>query len=69
MPKEEIERRGLEGAKWVRSEEAMMTAEMMSNNCIKYMDECFTTFTPRPTMTFTKIEEIKPKKLKHKFVY
>jgi len=69
MPKEEIERRGLEGAKWVRSEEAMMTAEMMSSNCIKYMDKCFTTFTPRPTMTFTKIEEIKPKKLKHKFVY
>jgi len=69
MPKEEIERRGLEGAKWVRSEEAMMTAKMMANNCVKYMDECFNTFTPRPSMTFTKIEEIKPKKLKHKFVY
>ena len=69
MSEEERELRGLKGSKWVHSEEAMMTAVRMSDNMIKYMDECFDKFTPRPTMTFTKIEEIKPKKLKHKFVY
>jgi len=66
---EERNKRGLKGMEWVRGEESMMTAEAMSNNMIKYMDECFEKFTSIPSMTFTKIEDLKPNKLKHKLVY
>jgi glycosyltransferase involved in cell wall biosynthesis len=69
LDKEERQRRGMLGAEWVRSEESMMTSEAMSNNMIKYIDECLSNFTPRPSMEFIKIEELKPKKLKHKLIY
>jgi hypothetical protein len=69
LGKEERQHRGMKGAEWVRSEEAMMTAEAMSNNMIKYMDECFDKFESRPTLEFFKIKELKPEKVKHKLIY
>jgi hypothetical protein len=41
----------------------------MNENIIKYVDQTINTFTPRKNFEFIKVEDIKPKKLRHKLVY
>lgn len=69
MGKEERERRGMLGRKWVTSDEAMMTAENMAKNTADCIDETLQNFKPRKSYTFTKVEEVSKKKLRHKLVY
>ena len=69
MGKEERERRGMLGREWVTSDEAMMTAENMAKNAADCIDETIENFKPRKSYTFTKVEELPKKKLRHKLVY
>jgi glycosyltransferase involved in cell wall biosynthesis len=69
MSKEEIKERGLAGREWVTSDESMQSARMMNNNMIKYIDQTLSNFKPRKKFEFIKIENIKPKQLRHKLVY
>jgi hypothetical protein len=69
MSKEEIKKRGLAGREWVTSDESMQSARMMNNNMIKYIDQTLNDFKPRKKFEFIKIENIKPKQLRHKLVY
>ena len=69
MGKEERERRGMLGREWATSDEAMMTAENMAKNTADCIDETIKNFKPRKSYTFTKVEELPKKKLRHKLVY
>ena len=69
MGKEERERRGALAREWVTSDEAMMTAENMAVNIAKTIDDTIENFKPRKPYTFTKVEELPKKKLRHKLVY
>jgi glycosyltransferase involved in cell wall biosynthesis len=69
MSTEEIKERGLAGREWVTSDESMQSARMMNNNMIKYIDQTINNFKPRKKFEFIKIEDIKPKQLRHKLVY
>jgi glycosyltransferase involved in cell wall biosynthesis len=69
MSAEEIKERGLAGREWVTSDESMQSARMMNNNMIKYIDQTIDNFKPRKKFEFIKIEDIQPKKLRHKLVY
>jgi glycosyltransferase involved in cell wall biosynthesis len=69
LPKEEKIKRGLAGREWARSDESMESARMMNENIIKYVDQTINTFTPRKNFEFIKVEDIKPKQLRHKLVY
>jgi glycosyltransferase involved in cell wall biosynthesis len=66
---QEIKERGLAGREWVTSNESMQSARMMNNNMIKYIDQTIDNFKPRKKFEFIKIEDIQPKKLRHKLVY
>ena len=48
MGKEERNRRGMEGRKWVMSDESMFTAENMGKNFIKNLDTLFEKWKPQP---------------------
>jgi hypothetical protein len=69
LSKEEKIERGLAGREWVTSDESMQSARRMNENIIKYVDQTIDTFTPRKNFEFIKVEDIKPKKLRHKLVY
>jgi glycosyltransferase involved in cell wall biosynthesis len=69
LPKEEKIKRGLAGREWVRSDESMESARRMNENIIKYVDQTINNFTPRKNFEFIKVEDIKPKQLRHKLVY
>jgi hypothetical protein len=69
MGKEERERRGMLGRQWVTSDEAMMTAENMAKNTADCINETLQNFKPHKSYTFTKVEELPKKKLRHKLVY
>ncbi len=57
MTPEERSQRGMEGHKWVTSEESNMTAERMGNRVIESIDKAFENFTPRSRFELYKVEE------------
>ena len=69
LPKEERERRGKAGHDWVRSDEAMMTAQNMGKNVINYIEEAFEHFTPRTRFDLIKVEDLPRKYVKHAIQY
>ena len=62
---EERERRGLEGHKWVCSDEAQMTADNMCKNIIKSIDKTFEVFEPRPTYEVFRADKPRSKEITH----
>jgi hypothetical protein len=66
---EERAAKGAAGRAFAISDEAMMSGENMCKNVINSIDETFDTFTPRSRFDLTKIEDLKPKYVKHKLVY
>lgn len=69
LPKEERMKRGGAGRQWATSDEAMMTAENMCRNVIDAIDTTLQTFKPRKKFTFSKIEALPRKVVRHKLVY
>mgnify|MGYP003678014730 FL=1 len=57
MGKEERNRRGIEGRKWVMSDESMFTAENMGKNFIKNLDILFEKWKPQPRYHLVKVDE------------
>jgi len=66
---EERATKGAAGRAFATSDEAMMSGKSMCKNIIDSIDETFDTFTPRARFDLTKIEDLKPKYIKHKLVY
>ena len=66
LGKEERDRRGMEGHKWVHSDESNMTAQKMGLRIIDAMEEGFKQFTPRPLYEITKVGEKRSKFVEHK---
>jgi hypothetical protein len=66
---EEREQRGLNGRKWVQSEESMMSASKMSENVIDCIEETFNKFKPRKSFELIKIDKLPRKKITHKLIY
>lgn len=62
---EERKRRGLKGREWVMSEESGMSAVNMGNNVIKYCDQAFEEFVPRPTFEVYKVTDRPRKYVQH----
>jgi len=69
MGKEERERRGKLGHKWVTSDESMMTSSNMCKNIIKHIDQVFDTWKPKSKFEFIKTEPLKKKHIRHKLIY
>ena len=65
LSEEERERRGLEGHKWVCSDEAQMTADNMCKNIIKSIDKTFDVFEPRPTYEVFKADKPRSTEITH----
>ena len=65
LSEEERERRGLEGHKWVCSDEAQMTADNMCKNVIKSIDKTFDVFEPRPTYEIFRADKPKSTEITH----
>jgi len=65
LSSEELKHKGDAAREWVTSDEAMMTAENMAVNTIKYIDKTFDTWEPRVSYDFIKIEELPAKQNKH----
>jgi len=65
LSEEERERRGLEGHKWVCSDEAQMTANNMCKNIIKSIDKTFDVFEPRPTYEVFKADKPRSTEITH----
>ena len=61
--------RGLEGHRWVKSDESMMSARWMCKNIINGVEETFKKFKPRPDYELIKTEKLSRKKLKHPLMY
>ena len=68
LSKEERTRRGLEGMKWVQSDESMMSSENMSKNVISGIDETLLKWKPKKRFQIIKSEKILPKKAQHKLI-
>jgi len=69
MSKEERNRRGMLGREWATGNEALMTADNMAKNMADCINATLDNFKPRKPYTFTKVEELPKKKLRHKLVY
>ena len=70
MPVEERKRRGELARKWVTSDESMMSAKNMSKNVINTLEDTFSTWKPKKSFHFVKIDApMKKKRLVHKLVY
>ena len=69
LGKEERERRGKLAYEWVKSDESMMSAENMSKNVIKHIDEVLANWKPRHKFELIKVESLKRKHIRHKLVY
>ena len=69
MSVEERQRRGMEGRKWVLSEESMMSAKHMCDNVIESIEETFTKFKPRKKFELLKIEKLPKNKIVHPLIY
>lgn len=57
LGKEEISKRGLEGRKWVTSDESKMTTKNMSNTFIETIDTLFEVWTPSPRYRLVNVVE------------
>jgi glycosyltransferase involved in cell wall biosynthesis len=66
---EERASKGLEGRKWVQSDESMMSARKMADNIISCLEETFDKFEPRKSFELIKIDRLSRKKITHKLVY
>ena len=64
--KEEREKRGLAGYKWVTGDEANMTADKMSIRVMEVLDKAFEKFIPRSSFDFYKIEDQQARYVEHK---
>jgi glycosyltransferase involved in cell wall biosynthesis len=69
MGQEERAKRGMEGRKWVTSEESKMTAQAMADGVSSVLDKAIATFKPKEKFELIKIEKLPRKKLLHKLVY
>jgi hypothetical protein len=69
LGKEQREVIGKEAREWVTSDESMMSARLMCKNVIDTFEEAFTTWKPRPSHEFIKIEKLPKKKLVHPLTY
>lgn len=69
MSPEERSRRGMEGRKWVTSQESMMSANHMCDNVISSVNETFNRFVPKKAFELIKIEKQPRKKITHKLIY
>ena len=58
LPKQERDNNGMEGRKWVTSEESQMSANSMSNNIITVLDKAFDSFIPRKRFDLIKVENV-----------
>jgi hypothetical protein len=66
---DERQKRGLEAREWVTSDEAMMSARMMSKNVIDCIEDTFVKFKPRKKFELIKTEKLPRKKIVHKLMY
>ena len=57
LGKEEIKKRGLAGRKWVMSNEAGFTANVMGQRFIKNLDILFENWKPQPRFTVDKVDD------------
>lgn len=69
MTPEEREQRGINGRKWVQSEESMMSARKMADNVVDCIEETFEKFKPRKSFELIKIDKLPRKKITHKLIY
>ena len=69
MGAEERKRVGKLAREWVTSDESMMSAENMSKNVIKHINEVLANWKPRHKFELIKTESIKRKHIRHKLVY
>ena len=66
LSKQERERKGLEGRKWVTSKESQMSAKNMCSNIARCMDKAFDKFEPRKSFDIIKVGERPSKYVNHK---
>jgi len=66
LGKEERDRRGLKGREWAMSSEAGMSADTMSMNIIKFIDQGFNKFVPREQYDITLVKDLENKYIEHK---
>jgi len=66
LGKEERNIRGMEGHKWVMSDEANMSSTAMGKKIGDCIDKAFHNFTPRKKYDIIKIDKLQPKKVTHK---
>jgi len=64
-PKSKRKEYGLEGREWALSDEAGFTASKMTESITQAIDETFDKWQPRKPYDLIKIEDIKPKYVKH----
>ena len=57
------------GRQWALGDEANFTSQAMAENAIKYTDELFEKWKPRPNYEVIKIKKLPVKKLKHNLQY
>jgi hypothetical protein len=69
LPKNIRETKGMKGREWVRSDEAMMTAESMCRNVVSTIDQTFDNFIPRSPFEFIKVQDLPKKQIRHKLTY
>jgi glycosyltransferase involved in cell wall biosynthesis len=62
-------KRGLNGRKWVTSDESMMSAKNMSINVINTINQTLESFTPRKKFELIKTEKLSRKQILHPLVY
>ena len=66
---EERAHRGMEGRKWVTSDESMMSSKNMAKNVISSIETTFSTWKPKEEFEFIKIEKLPRKKIAHQLTY
>ena len=66
LGKEERDKRGMEGYKWVTSDESQMSAANMCKNVINVLDKGFESFIPRKRYDIEKVGENESKYVNHK---
>lgn len=66
LGKEERDRRGMSGHKWVMSEESNMSSPNMCKRVIDSVDNAFDKFQPRPIYDLVKVGNLPSKYIQHK---
>ena len=69
LSSEDRKAKGLKGREWVTSDESGMSARMMCNNIVKDIDLTLSTFKPRKSFEFLKVEDLAPLELVHTLTY